>query len=384
MRVAQAFNKALCAGVNVQVLNFLGCGNSSTTRSLNAAAATVQEAGIQQAVTVPTTAAVASFNGHSLLTGSCSLPHPVIATLDNGGLLEYPRLGCSNEQPKCCPFNPRVGGPLSVCPADYTTTGGACCPSSDLAGQTPCYTTTPLNLDVSTTLNIDQRDKINPTTSGLVRPSALTDGSHPLSRRQNIAPVKIISTHLFTLKYNLQPPDRSLSTGAKVGIAVGAGLGGTLTLFLLAILISRSRRRGHERKLAEASSAVASSGVMSPRSPVSNYPASSYSRAHTAVSERSGAWTSPDRIRLPVSPPPPSVELPSQRSSAMPQQTQTPPPTNISAAKSRPPQELAAVPVSPTDPPVPSVLALTEQRAVTPSAEFETHQYFSPTGGKFS
>lgn len=224
---------------------------------------------------------------------------------------------------------------------------------------------------------------MNPTTSGLVEPSSLTGGPPSLPRRQNIAPVKIISTHLFTWKYNLQPPNKGLSTGAKVGIAVGVGLGGILALFILAVLISRERRRGHERKLAEASSALASSGVMSPRSPVSPYPASNYSRAHTAVSERSGALSSPDQTRLPISPPPPSVELPSQRSSAMPQQTQTPPPTNITTANSIPPQELAAVPVSPTDPPVPSLLALPEQRAATPSAEFETHQYFSPTGGKF-
>ena len=263
-----------------------------------------------------------------------------------------------------------------------SSTSGWSIYTSDLAGQTPCFTTTPLNLDVSTTLNINQRDNINPTTFGPVEPPASTGGPQSLSRRQNIAPVKIISTHLFTLKYNLKPPDKTLSTGAKVGIAVGAGLGGILALFLLAILISRARRRGHERKLAPAGSALASSGIVSPRSPVSNYPASNYSRTHTAVSERSGAWTLPDQARLPMSPR--SVELPSQPSSAMAQPTQSTPPPNIPVAKAIPPQELAAVPVSPTDPAVPPVLHTPmEQRAATPSAEFESHQYFSPTGGKF-
>jgi len=130
--VAQAFNQALCAGVNVIIPNFLGCGNASTTRSsavAGPASTTVHQAGIELAVTVPTTGAVANFNGHALLTGTCSIAHPVLATVDNGGLMEYPRLGCSNEEPGCCPFDIHVGGPLSVCPEDYTTTSGACCPS---------------------------------------------------------------------------------------------------------------------------------------------------------------------------------------------------------------------------------------------------------------
>lgn len=130
--VAQAFNQALCAGVNVIIPNFLGCGNASTTRSsavVGPASTTVHQAGIELAVTVPTTGAVANFNGHALLTGTCSIAHPVLATVDNGGLMEYPRLGCSNEDPGCCPFDIHVGGPLSVCPEDYTTTSGACCPS---------------------------------------------------------------------------------------------------------------------------------------------------------------------------------------------------------------------------------------------------------------
>ena len=96
---------------------------------LASAAIDVYEAGIELAVTVPTTGAVANFNGHALLTGTCSVAQPVLATIDNGGLMEYPRLGCSNEEPGCCPFDVHVGGPLSVCPEDYTTTSGACCPS---------------------------------------------------------------------------------------------------------------------------------------------------------------------------------------------------------------------------------------------------------------
>ena len=102
---------------------------TTATSMLGSAATNVYEAGIELAVTMPTTGAVANFNGHALLTGTCSVAHPVLTTIDNGGLMEYPRLGCSNEEPGCCPFDVHVGGPLSVCPEDYTTTSGACCPS---------------------------------------------------------------------------------------------------------------------------------------------------------------------------------------------------------------------------------------------------------------
>lgn len=240
-----------------------------------------------------------------------------------------------------------------------------------------------MSLHVSTTLNINQRDNTNPTAFGPDERSAPTAGARSLSLRQNIAPVKIISTHLFTLKYDLMPRHNSgLSTGAKVGIAVGAGIGGMLLLFLLVLLISRARRRGHKRKVAEASSAFVSSGVVSPRTAGSTYPASNYSRAQTAISDRSGgAWTSPDRARSPISQP--SVELPSQPSSAMAPQPPTPPLPALPVVKSIAPQELSAAPVSPTEMVPPVALASTEARAATPSAEFETHQFFSPTGGKF-
>lgn len=127
--VAQAFNQALCAGVNVIIPSFLGCGNSSTTTAAAAKSSTAPAAGIEFAIKIPQTTAIANFNGHPLLTGTCSVAHPVLATLDNGGLMEYPRLGCSNEEPGCCPFDVQIGGALSVCPDDYSTTSGACCPS---------------------------------------------------------------------------------------------------------------------------------------------------------------------------------------------------------------------------------------------------------------
>ncbi len=72
---------------------------------------------------------VASFAGQPLFTGSCTTPQFAVVTLQAGGFLEYPWQGCSDQDPDCCPFKPADGGVLSVCPKDYVTTSGACCPS---------------------------------------------------------------------------------------------------------------------------------------------------------------------------------------------------------------------------------------------------------------
>jgi hypothetical protein len=64
-----------------------------------------------------------------LLTGTCTIPHITSYTMDNGAIVQYPWVGCSNEDPGCCPFALDAQGPLNTCPADYYATGGACCPS---------------------------------------------------------------------------------------------------------------------------------------------------------------------------------------------------------------------------------------------------------------
>lgn len=149
---AAAFNTDLCTSVNVTLPNYLGCSNGENVGSGNSSSpsssgvsglATSGAAGngtattkkatpvgtLESQMSLITTGAVATFSGGKLLTGSCSDPQFASMTLPAGGLLEYPWLGCSEEDPGCCPFNPKSGGPLSVCPADYVTTSGACCPS---------------------------------------------------------------------------------------------------------------------------------------------------------------------------------------------------------------------------------------------------------------
>lgn len=143
--VAVAFNSQLCAGVNVTIPNFVGCAAGNTTSSNPSSksskpgstsgtnigsfptlALTAEKVGT--AVSFPSTAPVATFTGGPLLVPSCMKPQFASVAV-TGGFLEYPWLGCSYENPECCPFDVIIGGSLSLCPKDYTTTSGACCPS---------------------------------------------------------------------------------------------------------------------------------------------------------------------------------------------------------------------------------------------------------------
>lgn len=89
---------------------------------------------IEPGPSIATTGPVATFTGEAILEGSCTVPRYASVTMGTGQgevYLEYPWLGCSLEEPDCCPFDSKVGGQLSVCPSDYFTTSGACCPSYD-------------------------------------------------------------------------------------------------------------------------------------------------------------------------------------------------------------------------------------------------------------
>ena len=132
----------LCASVNVSIPNYLGCSPSLASKFSASAATTGQQSPasqsnaassysgqIQSAVMLPTSGPVATFTGRALFTGTCTSPEYAMVTMDGGGVLEYPWAGCSNDRPGCCPFDIKVGGLLNVCPSDYTTTSGACCPS---------------------------------------------------------------------------------------------------------------------------------------------------------------------------------------------------------------------------------------------------------------
>lgn len=135
--VAANYSTILCTSVNVTFPNFLGCTNDSTLVTSETAedvkrpstSSTTVAGTLESQLSLITTAAVATFTGGKILTGSCSLPQFASVTLPAGGLLECPWLGCSEEDPGCCPIIIQNGGKLSACPADYVTTSSACCPS---------------------------------------------------------------------------------------------------------------------------------------------------------------------------------------------------------------------------------------------------------------
>ncbi|KAL9025310.1 MAG: hypothetical protein Q9196_005841 [Gyalolechia fulgens] len=135
-------NVKLCASANVTIPNYLGCSPDLASKfTASAATATRSSASnpnnaassftgtLQSAVSLPTNVPIATFAGSAIFTGSCTSPEYAMVTMDGGGILEYPWAGCSNDRPNCCPFDIKVGGLLTVCPRDYTTTSNACCPS---------------------------------------------------------------------------------------------------------------------------------------------------------------------------------------------------------------------------------------------------------------
>lgn len=72
----------------------------------------------------------ATFNGRSsLLTGTCTHINFAMATDAMGMVTEFPQIGCSDQFEGCCPYDSHQNAALTRCPADYTTTAGACCPS---------------------------------------------------------------------------------------------------------------------------------------------------------------------------------------------------------------------------------------------------------------
>ncbi|KAL8870296.1 MAG: hypothetical protein Q9174_003630 [Haloplaca sp. 1 TL-2023] len=148
-----------------------------------------------------------------------------------GGVLEYPWAGCSNDRPGCCPFDPKVGGVLNMCPSDYYTTSSACCPTgwtihtSSVGGQLPCVSTL---------------------TSPLAAPSVtgLRKRVHRVSDLPKRAPVSVVVTsQLYTQKYALKAKKAGLSAGAKAGIAVGIVVASIFGALLVALIIKKRKRR---------------------------------------------------------------------------------------------------------------------------------------------
>src|SRR5690349_17380237 len=67
----------------------------------------------------------ATFTGGSLLSGICTSTR-FTSIVTAGTVIEFPTVGCASDNLGCCPKNLSL---LTSCPADYTTTSWACCPS---------------------------------------------------------------------------------------------------------------------------------------------------------------------------------------------------------------------------------------------------------------
>ena len=295
------FDVNLCNNYNISTPDFIGCSPLSSGASYNIGPTSSEPStmststsmsslstvtNVEAAYTTTIGGPVASFDGASLLTGSCTAPRIASYSMPSNGSLQFPWIGCSNQDPDCCPFDPASAGPLSVCPQDYSTISGACCPSgwsvytSTIAGQTPCYTTPSMLL---------------------VAPiSSIPSGSPTPS---------IVNAQIFTLQYVLAPPSgSSLSNGAKAGIIVGSIIGAVL-LAAAAVLFVRYRRREAQAirdatmpRLAYDPHDYASQKGQSPMTPHSIF-----SRARTVSSPQTIAGTSIPEL---PSPPPISATSP--------------------------------------------------------------------------
>ena len=180
------------------------------------------------------------------MTGSCTSPYIASLAFPSGGSLEYPWVGCSDQNPDCCPFELAAEGPLTVCPRDYVTISGACCPNgwgvftSTIAGQWPCFTTPALPLA-----------------------APRTTGSGP-------APT-VISSQLFTLRYVLEPSQQSLSTATQAGIGVGVAAGSLLLAFIAMFIIRRRRQALARRAATIPRSPYEAPQDFSPKTPASQF-----------------------------------------------------------------------------------------------------------------
>ncbi|KAL8720147.1 MAG: hypothetical protein Q9225_002962 [Loekoesia sp. 1 TL-2023] len=214
--------------------------------------------------------------------------------MDGGGVLEYPWAGCSNDRPGCCPFDIKVGGLLSVCPKDYTTTSDACCPTgwaihtSSIGNQIPCVSTL---------------------TTPLAAPSATG-----LRKR---APVSVVVTsQLYTLKYALKPKKSGLSAGAKAGIAVGAILAALFGALTVSFIIHKRKLRtgglsegtiiGDGSFYGPKRSGTFSHAGSHPPHP-SELPSSS--EIQPGVPIGGGFWIPPTAPERPPTPPPPPIPM---------------------------------------------------------------------------
>ncbi|KIX99785.1 uncharacterized protein Z520_04421 [Fonsecaea multimorphosa CBS 102226] len=246
------------------------------------------------------------YTGQALLVGTCNIARFTLLTFPNGDTVEVPLVGCSDDRPECCPSlnfthsepeetgsaspsatessdegdghesstawtgttpSPTPTGvvsmlsnaPLTVCPSDMVDIDPVCCPSGfttygeSIIGNLPCVST------LTTTISPDSAVLASITSmvsASLAAQSTMTTTTPTIN---------VIVNQVWALGLPCADDEEGgeegdhthLSTGAKVGIAVGVGVGGLLIIgFLWACLAVRHRRRAKMRKLEAANTAA--------------------------------------------------------------------------------------------------------------------------------
>ncbi|KAK4097190.1 hypothetical protein N658DRAFT_489404 [Parathielavia hyrcaniae] len=191
-------------------------------------------------------------NNGPLLEGECQTTSYTLLNAEDM-VIYAPMIGCNADRPQCCPFNVSAAeaadgkqivaaGPgelpvpasdaketLDECPQDYyrVADSGLCCPNGyykftrKIAAQTPCFS------------YLAEQGNPPPVTIGL--------GKNPT---ETSLPTSAIINLLYAMSFNVTKEEHSpaLSTGAMVGIGVGAGIAAILILVAATFLVLRWRR----------------------------------------------------------------------------------------------------------------------------------------------
>ncbi|KAL2215825.1 hypothetical protein M432DRAFT_593247 [Thermoascus aurantiacus ATCC 26904] len=182
---------------------------------------------------VQATPSITAFSPVRILTGTCTSPRITYATDLAGQLMQFAWMGCSHEQPDCCPFGVCEERTLTACPVNYTTTSGACCPSgfsvytTAFAQGTPCYSSLSVGLALATSTSTP---------------------SHK-------AAAVLVTNLVFTRKFDLASENGNekergnggLSHGVYTGIVVGS-VTGAFSLGILSVCFCLRRRKKKKKK----------------------------------------------------------------------------------------------------------------------------------------
>ncbi|KEF60812.1 uncharacterized protein A1O9_02374 [Exophiala aquamarina CBS 119918] len=230
------------------------------------------------------------FTGQGLLVGTCALPQFTILTFPDGGSIEVPLIGCSDDRPDCCPSlnsaEPAAGGtssttsttgsttsptptgvvsilskyPLTVCPSDMADLDQVCCPigfsryGQQIIGNLPCFSV------LTTTV-------YSPDASVLASITSVVAASLSAASTTSTPTISVIVNQVFALGLpcadDVEEEHSGLSTGAKAGVGAGVCVGALLLMLsILAGCMACLRRRKKSDKDVVASEHPVTAGAV--------------------------------------------------------------------------------------------------------------------------